>query len=507
MGGVDPAPGGTATPLDDLLRRHADLADGAAEHLHRLVGQWQLLADLSASDLLLWVRVREELADEVAGHLRSGPDDGAYLAVAQARPATGPTVLESDHVGLVSTGSRAPLLARAERSGVTARDEQPRPVSPAREVVPVHRAGRVVALLARAAAVQRPRNELGGAYAEAAEVLLRMTAAGTWPGGGSGPAEGAPRLGDGLLRVERDGTVRLASPNATSALRRLGVAGNVDGRPLAEVLAPLGLREPVATDRAGEVVVAHAGAVVVLVVVPLRLSSVGLGALVLLRDVTEVRDRERALERMDATVREVHHRVKNNLQTVAALLRMQGRRSGSDEVREALAEAERRVQAIARVHSVLTASDDESVALDEVVRQLVDLVGDVAGPGAPRPRVLGTAAPVPSALATPLAVVVTELVQNALEHATADRPGGRLDVVLSEATASDGSADLLVEVHDDGPGPPPDGTGGLGLHIARTLTAAALGGQLELAAGADGTGTVARVRVPRQPPTRPPTGP
>src|SRR5689334_21468865 len=107
------------------------------------------------------------------------------------------------------------------------------------------------------------------------------------------------------------------------------------------------------------------GATVLFRAMPLRPADKPAGALVLVRDVTEVRRRDRALLSKDATIREIHHRVKNNLHTVAALLRMQARRSGDPSVRQALGESVRRVASIAMVHETLSTSPDDRVDLDQ----------------------------------------------------------------------------------------------------------------------------------------------
>ena len=80
----------------------------------------------------------------------------------------------------------------------------------------------------------------------------------------------------------------------------------------------------------------------------------------------------------DATIREIHHRVKNNLQTVAALLRLQARRTNNAEGREALMESVRRVASIAQVHEALSMSVDEEVNLDEVIDRILPIMNDVA---------------------------------------------------------------------------------------------------------------------------------
>ena len=114
----------------------------------------------------------------------------------------------------------------------------------------------------------------------------------------------------------------------------------------------------------------NAQATVILRSIPLRTAGEHTGALVLLRDVTELRRRERELVTKDATIREIHHRVKNNLQTVAALLRLQARRLDIPEGRVALEEAVRRVGAIAVVHETLSQTFDETVDFDEVADRL-----------------------------------------------------------------------------------------------------------------------------------------
>ena len=127
------------------------------------------------------------------------------------------------------------------------------------------------------------------------------------------------------------------------------------------------------------------GAAVLLRTLPLVAHGEAAGAAVLIRDVTEVKRRDRALLSKDATIREIHHRVKNNLQTVAALLRLQARRTNNAEGREALIESVRRVSSIALVHDALSMSVDEEVNLDEVVDRILPIMNDVASVDTPDP--------------------------------------------------------------------------------------------------------------------------
>jgi two-component sensor histidine kinase len=219
----------------------------------------------------------------------------------------------------------------------------------------------------------------------------------------------------------------------------------------------------------------------------------------LLRDVTELRRRERELLSKDATIREIHHRVKNNLQTVAALLRLQARRLHAPEARAALDEAVRRVGSIAMVHETLSHVPDEIVDFDEIAGRVAMMAGEVSAPEARvTPLLLGEFGLLPALVATPLALVLTELLQNALQHGFSgpgqSGPPGRLEV-----SAVRGPGMLTITVSDNGVGLPDDfdldSTTSLGLQIVRTLVLTELNGRLEISPHAGG-GTRVLVEVP-----------
>jgi two-component system, sensor histidine kinase PdtaS len=257
----------------------------------------------------------------------------------------------------------------------------------------------------------------------------------------------------------------------------------------------------VATGRAPrEAEVDGNGSVVQLRAIPLIVSGQRTGALVLVRDVTELRRRERELLTKDATIREIHHRVKNNLQTVAALLRLQARRLHAPEAREALEEAVRRVGSIAVVHETLSHAPEEIVDFDDIADRVAMMAGEVSAIQAPViPKIVGSFGMLPASVATPLAMVLTELLQNALQHglgrARSSAPA------LLEVLAFRDSERLSVTVADNGAGLPvgfdPEATTSLGLQIVRTLVVGELGGRLRIVPR-DGGGTEAVVDLPVQ---------
>ncbi|HEV7906603.1 MAG TPA: histidine kinase N-terminal domain-containing protein, partial [Pseudonocardiaceae bacterium] len=418
--------------LTDLLAEHTKLSGSAVDHLQQVVAEWQLVSDLSFADFLLWVPL----------------DDESFLCVAQARPTTAPTAHPEDVVGSTVTVDEHPQLRRAMTESRICREEDPRwhlGVPVRRETIPVRLGNDVIAVLSRDTNLGVPRvpSPLEISYLGSAADLCQMIADGTFPTTEPSPdVHTSPRVGDGLIRLDAAGAVVFASPNALSAYHRMGHASDLVGVHLAPLTRSL-IDDPFdATEVAQRIRAAldgqpsmrmeaesRRGASVLFRALPLRPGGNAAGALVLCRDVTEVRRRDRALMSKDATIREIHHRVKNNLQTVAALLRLQSRRTSNNEAREALAESVRRVTSIALVHETLSMSVDERVDLDDVVDRVIPMMSDVATTESQvvvrREGLFGV---VPAELATPLVMVLTELVQNAYEHAYA--PGERGEVVV-----------------------------------------------------------------------------
>jgi two-component sensor histidine kinase len=203
----------------------------------------------------------------------------------------------------------------------------------------------------------------------------------------------------------------------------------------------------------------------------------------------------------DATIREIHHRVKNNLQTIASLLRLQGRRLDSPEAKQALDESVRRIRSIAIVHETLAHSAGDVVDFAEIVAPMVRMVEDTVG-GPDRSvhvEVSGVPGELDSEVAMPLAVVLNELVQNAVDHAFDGMGAGRVSIRFDRTPEH-----LSLEVRDDGVGLP-DGfvlerAAGLGLQIVQTLVRTELNGSIGIRPDA---GTVVEIQVPlAEPPDR-----
>ena len=494
--------------LRDLVEEHTHLDNADIEHLHRLAGDWQLISDLSFADLLLWVPVPSA----------SGP---TFLCVAQVRPTTAPTAYQDDQVGRVVGGPEVAHLEIARSQGRIWREGDPvwYGDTPARhEAIPVRRRdadgepGRVMGVVGRDTNLSTARtpSQLELNYLTTADDLAQMVADGTFPPPRHhGETTSAPRVGDGLVRLDAGGKVTYASPNAQSAYRRLGLSAHLVGEDLAELTGRLADDPLEGTDTSNRIQAAlrgeaparkeieARGATVLQRALPLMPAGVPIGALVLVRDVTEVRRRDRALMTKDATIREIHHRVKNNLQTVAALLRLQARRVSSPQARAALEESVRRVASIALVHETLSMSSDEAVEFDGILDRVASAAAEVAASEtAVKVRREGTFGILPAEIATALVMVLNELLLNAVEHGFPTGDEAEPEVVVSVHRFR---RQLHVTVADNGGGLPPgfvpEVGNRLGLQIVRTLAAGELSGSIELRPRAGG-GTEAVLVVP-----------
>jgi len=511
-----------ATPAELAFER-TNLDDDQLAHLQRLLGTWGILADLSFSDLVLMAPMAP-MAPMTPDQGTPRTDGIELVILGQMRPSNSSTVVEDDLVGQTVDAAIWPLVVLAYESGEASRGEMvlEAGAEPVRlHCIPVRCQGETVAVLARmsAGAGRRP-GHLERTYRDVFNRFAIMLSEGSFPFPSEEVAtEEAPRVGDGVVLVDEEGRVRYASPNATNALHRMGMYSQIEGRRLTD----LGIEEsaiewalasalPVV-----EEVERRPDVTVLLHCIPLIQGEDVSGCIVLLRDVTDVRRLDRLLLSKDAAIREVHHRVKNNLQTISALLRLQARRLPPGGGRVALFEAERRVRSIAIVHEILSREPSDQVPFDEIVTSLIRMAKDSVISRHLSFEVSGALGEVPADVATPLAVVLAELVQNAIEHAfldfeaeedgeTTEESEHLAGTIRVDLSVEDGL--LRVQVLDDGSGLPDgfdiDETQSLGLSIVRDLVRSQLDGTIAMrnrATTEDGEhGTLVVIELPARDP-------
>jgi two-component sensor histidine kinase len=470
--------------FSEQIRQQTSVSQPDLEWLTLLMADWQMLADLVFADLVLWLPT----------------NDGEFIAAGHARPSSSATIFYRDIDGELVRKEWVRQIKQAFTSGKTVNSAEVkdrdgiaielsifpvrRPVSPRSEEV-VEQPIAVISCHTNLTEFRSP-NKLQLNYLAAGHDLLEMVSDSGFPGfaRAGGARRGSARITDGMLRLNEEGIVTFASPNALSIFNRFGVRGELEGESLATATGSVvskaqsidegfalvvSGRAPWSIDLESRQMTISARSI------PLRKAGKRVGALVLVRDVTAVRKQERELITKDATIREIHHRVKNNLQTVASLLRMQARRSDSQEARDSLDQAMRRVSAIALVHDTLSEGLNQDVNFDEVFDRVMMLASEVAASHGTTVKTLmdGKFGQLRSDIATPLAVALTELVTNAVEHGLDGRSG------VVHVSAERKAKQVLITVSDNGKGLVDGKVGdGLGTQIIKTLIEGELRGSI-----------------------------
>ena len=430
-----------------ILSTRPDFDDSDREWLHHLVADWQVIADLSFADLLLVIQ----------------NGDGDYVVAEQCRPSTAITLRTEDLLGEKLDISMYDELSEAMKSETSFHSSVLRSVGRAtvcNVYAPVRHNGKALGLVLRE--TNLATRESNGRYEtesiNAGKTLFDMIPRGQFPYHYSvlNQRHNA-RVADGFIVLEANGIVRYASPNAISCFRRLGGLNTMNGEYLSEFGTRLLHINDVVPESLPLVLSGKADidceleanhSVVSMRSLPLFGPSERIGAVILCRDVTEVLRRERELQTKNATISEIHHRVKNNLQAVSALLRLQARKTKSQEVRKELEEAQRRVQTIALVHEGLSQTADEVVDFDKVISSLLKMSIELASQNQKITiDFIGKFGMLAAQDATPLSLVLTELVTNAVEHGFEDKESGHIKISVGR-----GGDNLNIIVEDDGDG-------------------------------------------------------
>jgi two-component sensor histidine kinase len=463
---------------DALAVLPAWLDDGSKAHLDNVARNLQFVADLGYGDVALAVRTPQ----------------GALEVVADSRPMTAVAAVATSRAGTTLTPDDEPEAYRALESGEVVAGNRRRTTRGMQYVTTAYPMGTpAFAVIIRdltQQVVDAP-GTMERQFMALAEDLLQMMRGGPLSEVETGmPFSTTRRAGDGVMRVDAKGLVAYASPNAVNILRLTGVEGSLTGTRAVEMPGGAEAIGPVlASAGALQREVSVAGRVLLY-----RTVALETGAAVLVEDITDARRRDAELKVKEATIREVHHRVKNNLQTISSLLRIQSRRSDSVETQRSLAEAVERVGSMAVVHEMLSASTDETVDFGEAARTVVDMVRQgLAGRGGDvEVDVDGTLGRVPASVATSLALVTAELVHNAIEHGLDEQGGGHVAVKMRRQPD-----ELQLSVRDDGRGLPADfdpaTSAQLGLAIVRTIVEDDLRGTLTFRRG---RGTTVAIAVP-----------
>ncbi|MCD7735958.1 MAG: histidine kinase N-terminal domain-containing protein [Lachnospiraceae bacterium] len=465
--------------IRDLCRQYTELTDREISQLLDMVGILQPMADIEEADIFIDCPMT----------------NGDALVIAEAKPTKVPSSYKNSVVGLFARQENEPAVARTFRLGVGTRQmkatTQEHTIT-IQTVEPIRNGDRIIGVLIRE---KRTNEELQlseklhlslEGYEKIASSLSKINPDNNWL---------TECMDEALLMVDHKGMVIFRNSLAQKLFQQLGYTEEILGqryvdigevRPSRSEQQFFSSEEPDALGEEGtyeEVQVGHT--VVSIRHVPLDSQEVAF--VVLMRDITLMKRQEKELMLKSVAIREMHHRIKNSLQTVASLLRLQMRRSDSPEVKQVLSESMMRILSIANTHQLLAYDGTDDVWLMEVLRSLKDnaLRAYVGTGGQMDIAIEGDNFKVEADVATSVALVVNELLQNALTHAFTDGSDGHIRILVSR-----GDLYSRIQVSDDGAGFCTDALNEerLGMTIVKTMVKDKLqGGDIEIISGQTGT--------------------
>ncbi|MEA3406777.1 MAG: histidine kinase N-terminal domain-containing protein [Chloroflexota bacterium] len=423
--------------------------------LHKIKGDMPILSDLCRADLLLVCEA----------------DEGVPLVVGQWRPHSSSALYEDSQVGVHFNEQTHPSLFQALRGNVRPRKVHTIDVkgaTVAREIFPIYGANdTIIAVMVKDAywlAYERHRRR-NKAFQNALLDFISMVLRGDVHGADSLSSFGER---DGIVYIDANGSIRYMSGIAAELYRHLGYRDSLLNRPIGEIatIDKELVQEAVKNGRCIERKTEEGEFTWVRKALPIRTPRhpfvlgrlLGLrsrgggemqprGVLILCHDATEALEAQREIESKMAMIREVHHRVKNNLQVIASIMRLQARRAAAEETKVALAESVNRILSVAVVHDFLSRNAKGTINVQDIARRIVNQTKEsLIGPD--RAITLVVKGPdiwLSAERATRCALVVNELVQNAIEHGMMDRDVGSVYVEFV-----DHGEKVTLVVSDDG---------------------------------------------------------
>ena len=455
--------------IQELCKKYTDLTDEEIATIQGMSAVLQPLANLEDADIFIdcpsW--------------------DGDAIVVAEAKPSYVPSSYKKTVVGLLARKENEPAVARTFRLGVATKQmkavtqENGRTIQ---SVEPIRNAtgDRVIGVLIREQRVDEQRqiserlHFSEQSYERIANALAHMVGSNNWL---------TECIDEALLMVDKSGVVTFRNSLARDLYRKLGYIDDPLGQPYENVRLVDSWND---MDQSGFSVIETTVGRHSLSIKRIQVDSEDMAFAVVIQDLTWKKEQEKALILKSVAIKEMHHRVKNNLQTIASLLRLQVRRSDNEETRKVLGESMNRILSIATTHELLAQSGVDQVKIGEVILNIKNnTVRYFARPHFDVNITLeGDDFEVDSDIATSVALIINELLQNSLQYAFQDREKGLVRIVVTR-----GELYSRIEVIDDGSGYDVENvrTDRLGLSIVQTMVKDKLRGTLDVESGPRGT--------------------
>lgn len=445
-----------------LCRKYTDLSEEEIQVIEMMAGTLQPLANLEAADIFVDCPCKDKDA----------------VVVAEAKPEEVPSAYKNSVVGMLAKEENEPAVARTFRLGVATKYMKARTQEnnyTIQSVEPIKYNSRVIGVLIREKRIKEDgeTSEELGSYEAIETPLKHMINENEWL---------TESIDEGLLLVDYKGRVSFRNLYARELFQNLGYVRDILGQKYKNICLTEWSDTPEGTDRIKEVCCGN----YYLRVRQIPLMNQNISFAVIIRDITWNREQEKNLILKSVAVKELNHRVKNNLQTIASLLRLQARREEKEETRQVLYESISRILSISATHQLLSQSGEACVSLMEVLENVrrnavqpflrTDLSFNL--------EITGDDLVVDSEIATSVALAVNELLQNCMKYTFKGRKEGWVWIRIEK-----GKVYSRLTVKDDGIGFEPEKmrAGSLGLNIVKTMVQDKLHGKFTIRSGREGT--------------------
>ena len=458
----------TKDVIYELCKKYTDLSEDEIILIQGMSAVLQPIANLEDADVF------------VDCPCSDGKD---AIVVAEAKPEGVPSSYKKTVVGLLAKPENEPAVARTLSLGVATKQMKATTQENThviQTVEPIKNGNRVIGVLICEKRVdeKRPSSERlhfsEEGYERIANLLSHMSADSNWL---------TECIDEALLLVDNKGIVTYRNTHARNMYKKLGYMEDPLGANFEyfRLIPP-----PVDENEYGnfssvETMVGK----YYLDVKRVAMNSPEMNYAVIIRDITWKKEHEKQLVLKSVAIKEMHHRVKNNLQTIASLLRLQARRTENEDTRRVLAESMNRILSIATTHELLARSGVDQVNLSEVIHTIKNsTLRYFTRPGfAVNVRFEGDSLMVDSDVATAVALIITELLQNSLKYAFQGRDEGQVRILLKP-----GEINSTIQIIDDGRGFDVKNTSqSLGMSIVTSLVKDKLRGSLSIESSPMGT--------------------
>lgn len=458
--------------IEELCRLYTNLDVKDVASIMEASKMLQAVADIENADVFIDCLTRD-------------PDEA--IVVAEAKPSNSKSMYRNSVVGELALRKNEPAVLRTLELGVASKDLKAvtqEHITVRQTVAPVKNNGKIIGVLivekdvTDAMSHQNNIKMLSEGYEQFSDTLISVSVS-------EDEDSVANYIDDAILIFDEEGVLRFSNPRADIFYKDMGYRDEIRGMHYNNLsLAQNTFREVMETKNFEDIEVKVGNLFLRARHIPLNSKTFKL--VVIIKDLTLMKEKEKELISKSVAIKEIHHRVKNNLQTIASLLRLQARRSEDKGTKIALHESMSRILSIAATHELLAQEGVDEVDIMEVISNIKDNTMRYFNMPIKNVEVTvtGDNFKVHSDISTSIALVINEILQNSLKYAFPGRNKGRIKIEIEK-----GKVYSTITITDDGVGFDVNEVkkSSLGLSIVNSTVSDKLKGNIKIVSGHEGT--------------------